>query len=88
MTTIHYSTRIEENKLLQEEVYNVLKNPNKVISNTGRIRDEKEIKEYYIALDYIEKLIKEKATNSGFLHYDGEGRKCRYFLSEKYENIL
>ena len=64
------------------------KNPNKVIPNTGRIRDEKEIKGYYITLDYIEKLIKEKATNFGFLHYDGEGRKRRYFLSEKYENIL
>lgn len=62
MTTIHYSTQIEGNRLSQEEVYNVLKNPNKVISNTGRIRDEKEIKGYYIALDYIEKLIKEKAT--------------------------
>lgn len=62
MTTIHYSTQIEGNRLSQEEVYNVLKNPNKVISNTGRIRDEKEIKGYYIALDYVEKLIKEKAT--------------------------
>ena len=62
MTTIHYSTQIEGNRLSLEEVYNVLKNPNKVISNTGRIRDEKEIKGYYIALDYIEKLIKEKAT--------------------------
>lgn len=62
MTTIHYSTQIEGNRLSLEEVYNVLKNPNKVIYNTGRIRDEKEIKGYYIALDYIEKLIKEKAT--------------------------
>ena len=31
MTTIHYSTQIEGNRLSQEEVYNVLKNPNKVI---------------------------------------------------------
>lgn len=61
ITTIHYSTQIEGNRLSQEDVFNILKRPNKVISNTGRIRDEKEIRGYYVALDYIEELSKEKA---------------------------
>ncbi len=56
LSTIHYSTQIEGNRLSKEEVFEVIKN--KVISNTARIRDEKEIKGYYAALDYIEKLAK------------------------------
>lgn len=60
LQTIHYSTQIEGNRLSQEEVLEVIKR-NKVISNTGRIRDEKEIKGYYIAFDYVEKLAKNKA---------------------------
>ena len=55
LSTIHYSTQIEGNRLTCDEVKALIKRK-KVISNTGRIRDEKEIKGYYIALDYVEKL--------------------------------
>ena len=55
VATIHYSTRIEGNRLSREEVFEVIKK-NKVISNTGRIRDENEIRGYYAALDYIDLL--------------------------------
>ena len=55
--TIHYSTQIEGNRLTQDEVKDLI-SKKKVVSNTGRIRDEKEIKGYYTALDYIEKLVK------------------------------
>lgn len=57
VATIHYSTQIEGNRLTREEVFEVI-NKNKIVSNTGRIRDEKEIRGYYTALDYIEKLVK------------------------------
>ena len=60
VATVHYSTRIEGNRLSREEVFDVIKK-NKVVSNTGRIRDEKEIRGYYTALDYIEKLAKNKS---------------------------
>lgn len=59
LSTIHYSTQIEGNRLSREEVKDLIENK-KVVSNTGRIRDEKEIKGYYVALDYIEKLAKTK----------------------------
>ena len=59
ISTIHYSTQIEGNRLSKEEVKELI--GKKVISNTGRIRDEKEIKGYYTALDYIEKLVKSKS---------------------------
>ena len=61
LSTIHYSTQIEGNKLSHKDVEDLIKNKNKVVSNTGRVRDEKEIKGYYVAIDYIEKLAK---TNS------------------------
>ncbi len=60
LSTIHYSTQIEGNRLSREEVSSLI-NKNKVVSNTGRIRDKKEIKGYYVALDYIEKLSKNKS---------------------------
>lgn len=60
LQTIHYSTQIEGNRLTQDEVKDLI-TQKKVVSNTGRVRDEKEIKGYYTALDYIEKLAK---TNS------------------------
>ncbi len=60
LSTIHYSTQIEGNRLSKEEVKDLIGNK-KVISNTGRVRDENEIKGYYVALDYIEKLAKTKA---------------------------
>lgn len=61
LSTIHYSTQIEGNRLSREEVKDLI-NSKKVVSNTGRIRDEKEIKGYYAALDYIEKLVKTKSA--------------------------
>lgn len=60
LSTIHYSTQIEGNRLTKEEVKDLI-GSKKVVSNTGRVRDEKEIKGYYVALDYIEKLAKNKA---------------------------
>ena len=50
----HYSTMIEGNRLTQEEVERVVK---KQEHFPGRERDEKEVKGYYAALDYIEKLV-------------------------------
>lgn len=60
LSTIHYSTQIEGNRLTKEEVKDII-GSKKVVSNTGRVRDEKEIKGYYAALDYIEKLAKTKS---------------------------
>lgn len=61
LSTIHYSTQIEGNRLSKEDVKELIGNK-KVISNTGRVRDEKEIKGYYVALDYIEKLAKSQSS--------------------------
>ena len=52
LKSTHYSTYIEGNKLAEDEVKEVIKN-NK--SFKGRERDEKEIKGYFIALEYVEK---------------------------------
>ena len=60
LSTIHYSTQIEGNRLTKEEVKDLI-GSKKVVSNTGRVRDEREIKGYYVALDYIEKLAKTKS---------------------------
>ena len=61
LSTIHYSTQIEGNRLTKEEVKEVISSK-KVVSNTGRVRDEKEIKGYYVALDYVEKLAKSNSA--------------------------
>lgn len=61
LSTIHYSTQIEGNRLSREEVNNVL---NKNIEIKNRVRDEKEIKGYYIALDFMDKLAKQKSIIS------------------------
>lgn len=61
LSTIHYSTQIEGNRLTKEEVKEVISSK-KVVSNTGRVRDEKEIKGYYVALDYVEKLAKSNSS--------------------------
>ncbi len=58
LMTTHYSTQIEGNRLTQEQVVDVIKN-NKVIPQ--RQRDEKEIKGYYKAIEYAEKLAQKKA---------------------------
>ncbi len=58
LMTTHYSTQIEGNRLTQEQVVEVIKH-NKVIPQ--RHRDEKEIKGYYKAIEYVEKLAQKKA---------------------------
>ena len=60
LSSIHYSTQIEGNRLTKKEVKDLIRNK-KIVSNSGRVRDEKEIKGYYTALDYIEKLAKNKS---------------------------
>lgn len=58
LQSIHYSTAIEGNKLNQMEVKEVIEG-NKI---KGKERDEKEVKGYYVALDYIEKNNKKPIT--------------------------
>ena len=58
LMTTHYSTQIEGNRLTQEQVVDVIKK-NKIIPQ--RQRDEKEIKGYYKAIEYIEKLAQKKS---------------------------
>jgi len=53
LTATHYSTQIEGNRLTQEQVDEVLQGgrfPN-------RERDEREVRNYYRALDYVDRLI-------------------------------
>jgi len=52
LTSTHYSTQIEGNKLTQKQVERVLKG--EVFPN--RERDEQEVKNYYLALDYLDTL--------------------------------
>ena len=54
LTTTHYSTQIEGNRLTQEEVVRVVQ---KREHFPGRERDEHEVKGYYAALDELEKLV-------------------------------
>lgn len=61
LDTIHYSTQIEGNRLSQQEVNDIL---NKNIELKNRVRDEKEIKGYYVALDFMDKLAKQKSLIS------------------------
>lgn len=53
LTTTHYSTQIEGNRLSQDEVVRVVRERAHV---PGRERDEREVKAYYAALDELEKL--------------------------------
>lgn len=55
MSTIHYSTKIEGNRLTLEEVEEVIK---KGGSLPGRHRDEQEVLGYYAALDEVDRLAK------------------------------
>ncbi len=59
ISTIHYSTQIEGNRLSHKEVDNILTN-NVEIKN--RVRDEKEIRGYYAALDFMDKTAKQKTV--------------------------
>ncbi|MCR4623492.1 MAG: Fic family protein [Alphaproteobacteria bacterium] len=52
--TIHYSTKIEGNRLTRKEVEQIIFK-RKVIEN--RIRDSSEVKSYYKAMNYIEKCL-------------------------------
>lgn len=47
-----------------------------------------DVTEFFKFAPRTARLLVSEWVKSSFLHYDGEGRKCRYFLSEKYENIL
>ena len=61
LITTHYSTQIEGNRLTQEQVIDVIKNK-KVIPQ--RKRDENEIKGYYKAIQFVEKLAIRKSLIS------------------------
>ena len=75
LQSIHYSTMIEGNRLTQQEVQEVIQN-NKTI--TGKQRDEKEIKGYYLALNFVEqnnkKIITEDIIKKIHALVVGEGR--------------
>lgn len=47
-----------------------------------------DVTEFFKFAPRTARLLVSEWVKSSFLHYDGEGRKRRYFLSEKYENIL
>lgn len=52
LASAHYSTKIEGNRLTQEQVIKVIKEKQHFV---GRQRDEWEVKGYYVALDFVEK---------------------------------
>ncbi len=54
LSSTHYSTQIEGNRLTQEQVEDVLHGG----TFLNRERDEREVKNYYLALDYLDSLIK------------------------------
>jgi len=56
LISTHYSTQIEGNRLTQEQVEGVLHGG----TFPNRERDEREVKNYYQALDYLDTLIKTK----------------------------
>lgn len=58
LESIHYSTKIEGNRLTQQEVADVVLASKKI---PGKERDEKEVMGYYAALDAVEKWIKDKS---------------------------
>src|SRR5581483_1912991 len=59
--TTHYSTMIEGNRLTVAQIKKVLHKDNHFI---GRERDEREVKGYYAALTYVEKIAEDKTTIS------------------------
>ncbi|MCK4265420.1 Fic family protein [Candidatus Babeliales bacterium] len=59
LVSTYYSTKIEGNRLTQEEINSVLKQKK---SFPGRERDVSEVRGYYAALDYIEQCVSEKRT--------------------------
>jgi Fic family protein len=75
LKSTHYSTYIEGNRLAEDEVEEIVKNDK---SFKGRERDEKEIKGYFIALEYVEKNANKPITEQTIktIHalVDGGGR--------------
>jgi Fic family protein len=58
LTSTHYSTQIEGNHLTQEQVKAVIQGE----TLPNRERDEQEVRNYYLALEYINHLIKEEKS--------------------------
>ncbi|VAW35496.1 hypothetical protein MNBD_GAMMA01-1637, partial [hydrothermal vent metagenome] len=54
LISTHYSTQIEGNRLTQEQVEDVIQGG----TFPNRERDEREVKNYYKALDFLDTLIK------------------------------
>ena len=61
LVSTHYSTQIEGNRLTQAQVVDVLQGG----SFPNRERDEREVKNYYQALDYLDRLIKDTSARIG-----------------------
>lgn len=59
LVSTHYSTQIEGNRLTQEQVEDVIHGG----TFPNRERDEREVKNYYLALDYLDTLFKAKSRN-------------------------
>ena len=57
LLSTHYSTQIEGNRLTQEQVEDVLHGG----TFPNRERDEREVKNYYLALDFLDGLIKSRS---------------------------
>ncbi len=79
LQTTHYSTMIEGNRLSQKDVEGVLRE-NK--NFPGRERDEREIKNYYAALEFVEQQAEQNLQISekqiqlihGYVMYSGRGK--------------
>ena len=61
VSSVHYSTKIEGNRLSMEQVERTLHTMAKKAA-TYHQRDEKEVKAYYDALNYMEKYLEEQGT--------------------------
>lgn len=59
LQSVHYSTAIEGNELTEDEVKDIIIKNKKIVSKS---RDEREIKGYYLALNYIEDNIDKPIT--------------------------
>ena len=57
LMSTHYSTQIEGNRLTQDQVEDVLHGS----TFPNRERDEREVKNYYLALDFLDTLIKSRS---------------------------
>lgn len=76
LQSVHYSTQIEGNRLSQKEVVRVIKHKEHFV---GRLREEAEIKGYYIALEWLEsnlpKPITEETIKTIHALVEGGGKK-------------